>query len=134
MERFRSNVNGSVVALLLILLFLLGIFVIFVWYLCKRPKPEPEPHLVPLSPACLHPQVIDSLHTYRFREERKPRYCKICLAVFQNDEIVVQLPNCSHFFHVDCGRQWLELRANCPACRIEAHPQAVAIETDVRIN
>jgi hypothetical protein len=31
-------------------------------------------------------------------------------------------------------KKWLELRANCPVCKIEAHPRVVAIEIEVRIN
>jgi hypothetical protein len=114
MEHSRLDVNRNVVLLVLIPTFLLVTFAIFVWYFCKRHEPESEPHPVPLSLAGLHPQAIESLETYRFREERVPRECLICLAVFKNDEVVVQLPNCSHFFHTDYEKKLLKVEGKLP--------------------
>ncbi|PON84391.1 43kDa postsynaptic protein [Trema orientale] len=43
--------------------------------------------------------------------------CPICLADYKDDEMLLLLPNCAHFFHVTCGNQWLRLHPTCPICR-----------------
>ncbi|KAK8616649.1 hypothetical protein V6N13_116619 [Hibiscus sabdariffa] len=43
--------------------------------------------------------------------------CCICLCQYEASEMLKAIPNCNHFFHVDCIDQWLKLNATCPICR-----------------
>ena len=45
------------------------------------------------------------------------RECVVCLAEYEDKEIVRRLPHCSHWFHAACIDQWLTSRATCPLCR-----------------
>jgi hypothetical protein len=49
--------------------------------------------------------------------------CTICRDSMVAGQHVVQLPRCTHTFHLDCLRPWLELRNNCPTCRSIAMPR-----------
>ena len=43
--------------------------------------------------------------------------CSICQQEFQGkDEIVVFECNPKHYFHKQCGADWLEIKTNCPLC------------------
>ncbi len=43
--------------------------------------------------------------------------CAVCLADYQNNEKLQQLPICSHAFHKECIDQWLVNHSTCPICR-----------------
>ncbi|XP_073030459.1 RING-H2 finger protein ATL16-like [Primulina eburnea] len=43
--------------------------------------------------------------------------CVVCLIEFQEEEQLRIIPNCGHFFHIDCIDVWLQNNANCPLCR-----------------
>ncbi|PWA51914.1 Zinc finger, RING/FYVE/PHD-type [Artemisia annua] len=43
--------------------------------------------------------------------------CAICLSDYKPKEVVRTIPECSHYFHVDCIDEWLKLNATCPVCR-----------------
>ncbi|XP_058099152.1 RING-H2 finger protein ATL1-like [Magnolia sinica] len=43
--------------------------------------------------------------------------CSVCLSVFMEGEEIRQLPECKHYFHVDCIDMWLYSHSNCPLCR-----------------
>ena len=56
--------------------------------------------------------------------DAKDRKCMICLAEFdEQDEaegVIVQLSTCkNHGFHKECIAQWVQLKGNCPLCRID---------------
>ncbi|PJF20136.1 hypothetical protein PSACC_00049 [Paramicrosporidium saccamoebae] len=42
--------------------------------------------------------------------------CPICLADYQNEELVRTLP-CAHSYHTECIDTWLSACNNCPLCR-----------------
>ena len=45
--------------------------------------------------------------------------CAICLEEFDNTTLnVVQIINCSHYYHEDCLKRWLRIRPTCPLCNI----------------
>lgn len=46
--------------------------------------------------------------------------CSICLEDFQfsSSNNVIKTTNCSHFFHENCLKRWLRIRATCPNCNI----------------
>ncbi|CAD8110569.1 unnamed protein product [Paramecium primaurelia] len=42
--------------------------------------------------------------------------CAICLQEL-NEKNVIKILKCNHFFHQECIKQWLQLKAECPTCR-----------------
>jgi Ring finger domain/PA domain len=44
--------------------------------------------------------------------------CVICQEVFAVGATFVRLP-CSHLFHTECAKMWLQRRSTCPTCRFE---------------
>lgn len=64
--------------------------------------------------------VVESLPFFRFSSLRGSRdglECAVCLAKFEDVEILRLLPKCKHAFHIDCIDQWLEKHSTCPLCR-----------------
>ncbi|TVU20093.1 hypothetical protein EJB05_36286, partial [Eragrostis curvula] len=64
--------------------------------------------------------VIESLPFFRFatlRGARQGMECAVCLARFDDADLLRLLPRCRHAFHLDCVDQWLESSASCPLCR-----------------
>ncbi|PON70245.1 43kDa postsynaptic protein [Parasponia andersonii] len=61
--------------------------------------------------------------------------CPICLADYKDDEMLLLLPNCAHFFHVKCGNQWLRLHPTCPICRKSpvSRPLPVSLQSASRL-
>ncbi|CAI9274520.1 unnamed protein product [Lactuca saligna] len=43
--------------------------------------------------------------------------CPICLADYKPREALRTIPECNHYFHVECIDEWLRLHATCPMCR-----------------
>lgn len=43
--------------------------------------------------------------------------CVICRNEFENEQIVRILP-CTHFFHKECIDKWLQKKMNCPSCKL----------------
>ncbi|CAN0277624.1 unnamed protein product [Ectocarpus sp. 12 AP-2014] len=52
-------------------------------------------------------------------ESAYPITCTICLAAYQEEEVIKVLP-CGHDFHSDCLDPWLEVKAECPLCKAPA--------------
>ncbi|XP_020215389.1 RING-H2 finger protein ATL40 [Cajanus cajan] len=49
--------------------------------------------------------------------------CVVCLCALGGGEKVKLLPNCNHFFHMDCIDTWLNCHSTCPLCRAEVKPR-----------
>ncbi|CAA7395111.1 unnamed protein product [Spirodela intermedia] len=47
--------------------------------------------------------------------ERRDRDCAVCLADFEEGELLRRL-GCGHCYHRDCIGRWLRRRATCPKC------------------
>ncbi|EXB40454.1 RING-H2 finger protein ATL18 [Morus notabilis] len=44
--------------------------------------------------------------------------CSICLAEFEEQDVVSQLSKCGHVFHMNCIEKWLDCNQfTCPLCR-----------------
>lgn len=43
--------------------------------------------------------------------------CAICLSEYKAKESLRMIPDCNHYFHVECIDEWLRLNATCPVCR-----------------
>ncbi|XP_059630402.1 RING-H2 finger protein ATL16-like [Cornus florida] len=88
----------------------------------SRNRPREDP-LMAYSPATenrgLDESVIRSIPIFQFKsgEKEQTTECAVCLNDFQVDEKLRIIPNCSHFFHIDCIDVWLQSNANCPLCR-----------------
>ncbi|KAL0396087.1 UNVERIFIED_CONTAM: putative E3 ubiquitin-protein ligase RHG1A [Sesamum calycinum] len=50
------------------------------------------------------------------------RKCSICQEEYELDDEMGKL-NCSHFYHIDCIRQWLGQKNTCPICKTAAVSQ-----------
>jgi hypothetical protein len=52
------------------------------------------------------------------REPREvPTECPICFGDIGNNDKVISLPKCGHFFHWKCLEVWLRQKLQCPMCR-----------------
>ncbi|XP_073286905.1 LOW QUALITY PROTEIN: RING-H2 finger protein ATL16-like [Primulina huaijiensis] len=72
----------------------------------------------------LNEAAIRSIPVFKFNKGkgkdpavRNSGECAICLIEFQEEEKLRIIPNCGHFFHIDCIDVWLQNNANCPLCR-----------------
>ena len=69
-------------------------------------------------------RYFDSLQHMRYEEyshkDTETPDCTICLINFQpSEEIIVFSCDCKHYFHDKCGREWLEVKTECPLCRFD---------------
>ena len=48
--------------------------------------------------------------------------CPICLEAVWNNAVRLQ---CTHLYHYQCYRQWIQQNRSCPICRHRAIPQEV---------
>ncbi|XP_078148479.1 RING-H2 finger protein ATL16-like [Carex rostrata] len=74
----------------------------------------------PDEPHGLDELMIKSIPTVAYRRPKEPgvfHVCAVCITEFHDDEKIRVLPNCLHFFHVECIDTWLRKNANCPLCR-----------------
>ncbi|XP_059291149.1 RING-H2 finger protein ATL1-like [Lycium ferocissimum] len=72
----------------------------------------------------LDESVIHSIPVFRYKKTQGTNTassntceCVVCLNEFQEDENLRVIPNCGHFFHIDCIDIWLQNNTNCPLCR-----------------
>ncbi|KAI3891363.1 hypothetical protein MKX03_031459 [Papaver bracteatum] len=43
--------------------------------------------------------------------------CSICLSDYKPKDTLKSIPECNHYFHVDCIDGWLRVKGSCPVCR-----------------
>ena len=48
--------------------------------------------------------------------------CSICLGDYKVIDMLRQLPDCGHLFHVKCVDPWLRMHPTCPVCRTSPIP------------
>ncbi|XVF53069.1 hypothetical protein PTKIN_Ptkin05aG0069900 [Pterospermum kingtungense] len=51
---------------------------------------------------------------------RNDNTCPICLSEYKAKETRRTIPDCGHYFHVDCIDEWLKVNAACPVCHQES--------------
>jgi len=103
------------------LLFLMVLMLIYQHYVDQYIRPSGDQ----VEKNCIEGIEFESLKVVKFTAAKScsQENCSICLAEYQEDEELVELPVCMHNFHKDCIKKWLEKRVECPYCR-----------GDVRIN
>ncbi|XP_071734817.1 RING-H2 finger protein ATL70-like [Rutidosis leptorrhynchoides] len=52
--------------------------------------------------------------------------CSICLGDYKGSDMLRQLPDCGHLFHVKCVDPWLRLNPTCPNCRTSPLPSPLS--------
>ncbi|XAR62760.1 hypothetical protein NMG60_11017626 [Bertholletia excelsa] len=61
----------------------------------------------------------------------KDTQCPVCLADYQAEDRLQQIPACGHTFHMDCIDIWLATHTTCPLCRLSLiAPKASAQPSD----
>ncbi|XP_031288014.1 RING-H2 finger protein ATL7-like [Pistacia vera] len=56
----------------------------------------------------------------------KDTQCSVCLADYQAEDKLQQIPACGHAFHMDCIDHWLATHTTCPLCRLSLIPSPKA--------
>ncbi|KAK4415966.1 RING-H2 finger protein ATL80 [Sesamum alatum] len=76
----------------------------------------------------LEPVVVAAIPTMKFDREAfsstEDAQCSICLAEYQEKEVLRIMPNCGHSFHLSCIDTWLRKRSTCPVCRLSVQDTA----------
>ena len=62
-------------------------------------------------------------------ESKEDEKCPICLGNFQDEEMVIVLPRCSHIFHTLCIKEWMKRASSCPTCRAPMNPSSTQINS-----
>ncbi|XP_031247219.1 RING-H2 finger protein ATL29-like [Pistacia vera] len=71
----------------------------------------------------LDPSLVQSFPTFQystvkdFRREKYGLECAICLAEFEDNNLLRLLTVCYHVFHQECIDLWLSSHKTCPVCR-----------------
>ncbi|KAL0283361.1 UNVERIFIED_CONTAM: E3 ubiquitin-protein ligase ATL42 [Sesamum angustifolium] len=79
--------------------------------------------------------VVESLPFFRFSSLKGSRdglECSVCLAKYEDVEILRLLPKCRHAFHIGCIDQWLEKHSTCPLCRRKLSADDLTCSTSLR--
>lgn len=70
----------------------------------------------------LEPGVVASFPTKKFGDQcfssEQETQCTVCLAEYQEKDVLRILPYCGHAFHVMCIDIWFKQHSTCPVCRI----------------
>ncbi|XP_044466522.1 RING-H2 finger protein ATL29 [Mangifera indica] len=71
----------------------------------------------------LDPSLVQSFPTFEYssvKEFQRKKYgleCAICLAEFEDDDMLRLITLCYHVFHQECIDLWLRSHKTCPVCR-----------------
>uniref|UniRef100_A0A0E0L6M9 RING-type E3 ubiquitin transferase n=1 Tax=Oryza punctata TaxID=4537 RepID=A0A0E0L6M9_ORYPU len=131
---FRPSV--AIVVGIFTMIFSLTFLLLMYAKFCHPSSPVPAPTLaadavVPAgSDDGVAKPVIESLPFFRFaalRGARQGLECAVCLARFDDADLLRLLPRCRHAFHLDCVDRWLESKASCPLCRARVDADDAAL-------
>lgn len=78
---------------------------------------QPEPRVGGLEQG-----LVAAIPTMKFNHEAftsmEDPQCSICLAEYQEKEVLRIMPKCGHNFHLSCIDVWLRRQSTCPVCRL----------------
>ncbi|KAB2609560.1 RING-H2 finger protein ATL70-like [Pyrus ussuriensis x Pyrus communis] len=67
---------------------------------------------------CSYPKLLYSEAKVKMEGSvSAPSCCSICLADYEDKDILRGVPICGHYFHQICVDKWLQLHPTCPICR-----------------
>ncbi|XP_073221693.1 RING-H2 finger protein ATL16-like [Cicer arietinum] len=135
--QLSSNYALPIFAILIV--FILITYFILVTKCCLKfhplrwisilPPSQDEDPFIAFSPTIrnrggVDESIIQKIPTFQFTKGDGDEYdhqsvkgCVVCLSSFQEQDMLKVLPNCSHYFHLDCINIWLQTNSNCPLCR-----------------
>ncbi|KAI4300535.1 hypothetical protein L6164_033904 [Bauhinia variegata] len=126
---FGYGIGVSVGILMLITIITLAT------YFCTRRQPPTAPAIQRNAPIFLEPQhsavdvgldeaTILSYPQMLYSEvsDSTATCCSICLGDYKDTDILRQLSDCGHLFHIKCIDPWLRLNPTCPLCRTSPIP------------
>ncbi|KAL9247052.1 hypothetical protein vseg_020523 [Gypsophila vaccaria] len=70
-------------------------------------------------PKCLYSQLEKKTSK---KESSTQNSCSICLGNYKGSDLVRELGECGHVFHLKCVDSWLKLHPTCPLCRTSPLP------------
>ena len=76
-----------------------------------------------ITDKCLKPDTIyfykGNKISVKFSElnNSDEKLCSICYKDYKNNDLIIKLPNCNHFYHAECILKWLKTNNSCPMCR-----------------
>ncbi|KAF3453467.1 hypothetical protein FNV43_RR03907 [Rhamnella rubrinervis] len=71
-----------------------------------------------LSQSCIQKLPSHTYHSAKLPNSHEDFCCSVCLQEWKEGESVRRLPECGHFFHMECIDKWLMRQISCPICRI----------------
>lgn len=88
------------------------------WALRRGPRVVEPQELIPctLGGAVTLEDLDVKIVPYAPDEQEEERMCQVCLEEFEPGDATVVL-SCAHVYHKSCIRDWVHIRATCPACR-----------------
>lgn len=124
---FRYRIGFSIGVLLLIITT-----ITLISYFCKRSQLSSSTSS-PDWARVHHHFIIDGLDDETIQSYPKILYseakvnstsscCPICLGDYKGNDLLRQLPDCNHFFHLKCVDMWLRINPTCPVCRTSPLP------------
>lgn len=52
-----------------------------------------------------------------YNNDHKFETCIICFSELDNEEKVIELPDCKHIYHYNCLEPWIKKNNKCPICK-----------------
>ncbi|XP_074310258.1 RING-H2 finger protein ATL70 [Silene latifolia] len=73
-------------------------------------------------PKCYYSQLEKNKQESGMKKGSTEICCSICLGNYKGNDVIRELPECMHVFHVKCIDPWLRLHPTCPLCRTSPLP------------